>query len=161
MLAGVWLLGTRDDLSVCLDLRYEVFCDEQGFPREIERDHLDGRSLHVAILEEGACVATGRLTPLNHGVYRIGRLAVKKTRRGKGYGGMALRMLMARALDAGAEKLVLGAQLHAQDMYAHFGFAPDGEVYLEAGRPHRKMTATRQTARFPKKCGAPPAKSKE
>ena len=154
MLKGYWLLGTRDNLENVQKLREEVFVYEQGFPIESERDELDERSLHVALYNGEELIATGRLTPLAQGEYKIGRLAVKKAERGKGYGSMVIRMLMDRALDAGAAKLIISSQLHAMDIYAHFGFEVAGEEYLEEGKPHRKMVATRETARFPRKCGA-------
>nr|WP_162990691.1 GNAT family N-acetyltransferase [Maliibacterium massiliense] len=152
MLRAVWLLGCRDDIAPCLAVRQEVFVEEQGFSAELERDALDARAAHIALYDSGVCVATGRLIPETFGVYKLGRIAVRKSHRGIGVGGMVLRMMMARALDAGAKRLELGSQQQTVGFYAHFGFAPFGAPYEEEGVPHVHMFATPETVRFPRKC---------
>ena len=63
-------------------IRFAVFVEEQGVPREIELDEHDALSVHVVAFEDQAPVATGRLLPDGH----IGRMAVLKDWRGRGIG---------------------------------------------------------------------------
>lgn len=57
-------IETPADLDRALEVRFEVFVEEQGVAADAERDHLDAdpRTLHVLVVDgEGAAVATGRL----------------------------------------------------------------------------------------------------
>ena len=118
-------------------LRIEVFVVEQGVPVELEWDEGDEVSTHaVAYDEEGQPVATGRLLPDGH----IGRMAVRKSARGKGIGAQVLRALLDEAKRSGYNELVLHAQTHAVDFYTRHGFQLRGEEFMEAGIPHRMMS---------------------
>lgn len=116
-------------------IRFSVFVDEQGVPREIELDENDALCLHAVAFEGDRAVATGRLLPDGH----IGRMAVLKPWRGCGIGGEILRKLMEKARERGHREIVLSAQLHAVGFYRAHGFEEEGAEYLEAGIPHRDM----------------------
>ena len=118
-------------------LRVEVFVVEQGVPIELEWDEADEVSTHaVAYDEAGQVIATGRLLPDGH----IGRMAVRKSARGKGIGSEVLAALLDEAKRLGYRELVLHAQTHAVDFYVKHGFQIEGDEFLEAGIPHRRMT---------------------
>ncbi len=117
-------------------LRIEVFVVEQGVPVELEWDEADEVSIHaVAYDDEGQPVATGRLLPDGH----IGRMAVRKSARGRGIGAEVLQALLAEAKRLEHRELVLHAQTHAAGFYARHGFTPEGEEFMEAGIPHYRM----------------------
>ena len=118
-------------------LRVEVFVVEQGVPVELEWDEADEVSTHaVAYDEAGQVVATGRLLPDGH----IGRMAVRKSARGQGIGSEVLAALLQEAKHRQFHVLVLHAQTHAADFYTKHGFQIDGDEFVEAGIPHRRMT---------------------
>ena len=118
-------------------LRVEVFVVEQGVPVELEWDEADEVSTHtVAYDQSGQAVATGRLLPDGH----IGRMAVRKSARGQGIGTQVLSALLHEAKRQQFQKLVLHAQTHAIEFYARHGFQIEGDEFLEAGIPHRRMT---------------------
>jgi predicted GNAT family N-acyltransferase len=120
-------------------LRVEVFVVEQGVPIELEWDEADEVSTHaVAYDEAGQVIATGRLLPDGH----IGRMAVRKSARGKGIGSEVLAALLEEAKRRRFHELVLHAQTHAIDFYIKHGFQIEGDEFLEAGIPHRRMTLT-------------------
>ncbi|HMZ77178.1 MAG TPA: GNAT family N-acetyltransferase, partial [Rhodocyclaceae bacterium] len=77
----------------------------------------------------------GRLLPDGH----VGRMAVLPAWRGRGVGRAVLTALMAEARRRGLSRLVLHAQTHAEGFYAGFGFVAEGEVFDDAGLPHRTM----------------------
>ena len=89
----------------------------------------------MVITADGTAVGTGRLLPDG----RIGRMAVLKGWRGSGAGSAVLAELLRMAQAAGFRSVVLNAQTHAIGFYARFGFQPEGDVFLEAGIPHRAM----------------------
>lgn len=116
-------------------IRFAVFVEEQGVPREIELDDLDKDCLHAIAFHEGEPVGTARLLPDGH----IGRMAVLKQWRGRGIGGLMLKRLLDEARSRGHREVVLSAQVHAVAFYRRHGFVEEGADYLEAGIPHRDM----------------------
>ena len=116
-------------------LRQQVFVVEQGVPAELELDEMDAQSLHAVAYQEGVAVATGRLLPDGH----IGRMAVRQDARGAGTGSLVLCALMDEARRRGDRDVVLHAQLSARDFYARHGFAPEGDVFMDAGIEHIAM----------------------
>jgi predicted GNAT family N-acyltransferase len=67
-------------------------------------------------------------------------MAVLKERRGEGIGRAVLDYLIDAARRRGFGTAVLHAQLHAEGFYLKSGFQPVGDVFEEAGIPHREMT---------------------
>ncbi len=123
----------RDDARA---IRYAVFVEEQGVPVELEWDEYDPVCLHaVARDAHGAPVATGRLLPDGH----IGRMAVLARARGTGVGSAVLLALIERAQARGDASVVLNAQTHAAGFYERFGFAREGEEFIEADIAHVAM----------------------
>jgi predicted GNAT family N-acyltransferase len=123
-------------------IRFRVFVEEQGVPRDIELDERDADCVHALAYEDGRAVGTGRLLPSEgspRAAARIGRMAVLAEHRGKGIGSRILESLVGKARERGDSEIALSAQLHAADFYRRHGFQTLGEIYEEAGIPHRKM----------------------
>jgi YbgC/YbaW family acyl-CoA thioester hydrolase len=121
-------------------LRRTVFVDEQGVPEHEEWDAADARCLHaVARNGLGQAVATGRLLPAEHGVAKLGRMAVLRPLRGTGVGAHVLAALEQAARQRGDTVVSLSAQVPAQGFYARAGYVPEGEPYDEVGIPHIRM----------------------
>jgi YbgC/YbaW family acyl-CoA thioester hydrolase len=122
-------------------IRQAVFVQEQQVPAELEADEADAGATHaLAVNRLGAAVGTGRLVATAPGVCKLGRMAVLSTVRGAGVGSALLRALSAAARKQGAHTLVLHAQDTAVDFYRRLGFAPQGEVFQEAGIAHQAMS---------------------
>ena len=138
------ITGSWDELRAhAQPIRFDVFVDEQKVPADIELDDMDPHCVHaVAYDEAGQPLATGRLLPDGH----IGRMAVRKAGRGKGVGGAVLQVLIAAARARGDAEVILNAQSHAEGFYQRYGFAREGEPFMEAGIPHITMRARLQGA---------------
>lgn len=122
-----------DDLH---HVRNAVFVDEQQIPPEVEFDELDRQCHHViARNDQGQAIGTGRLSPEG----RIGRMAVLKEWRGQGVGESLLRGLIEKARKLGLREINANAQISAIGFYEKFGFNHEGDVFLEAGIPHRAI----------------------
>jgi ElaA protein len=123
-------------LYALLKLRTDVFVVEQ----ECAYPELDGRDTetgtrHLWLSRGDEVVAYLRILA-DHGVERIGRVAVAKHERGSGHAGR----LVAEALTVvGNRPAVLEAQAHLQGFYARYGFAVTGPEYLDDGIPHVPM----------------------
>jgi predicted GNAT family N-acyltransferase len=116
-------------------IRFAVFVEEQGVPRDIELDELDARCVHAVAFRDGNPVGTGRLLPDGH----IGRMAVLKHWRGHGIGSRILEKLVAQARARGDREVALSAQVHAVRFYRAHGFLEQGSEYEEAGIRHQAM----------------------
>lgn len=133
---AVRLARWRDDAQPLRAVREAVFITEQAIPASLEWDAADAVCLH-ALAEDGAGRPIGCARLLADG--SIGRVAVLAPWRGNGVGDALMRALIDAARDAGHARILLHAQVHACGFYARLGFAPVGDVYEEAGIPHRTM----------------------
>lgn len=126
----------RRDREALMDIRFAVFVEEQHVDPNIELDDWDPQSHHaLGCAEDGTAIGTGRLLPDGH----IGRLAVLPAWRGQGVGTALMRWLIALGRAHGHTRLELSAQTHALAFYERLGFTAEGDVYMEAGIPHRHM----------------------
>lgn len=135
------IVFANDKISECVKIRTEVFVDEQHVPPELEVDGFDAPGApcdHFLIVDGGDNVGTFRCI-FEGGAVHVGRLCVKKERRGKGYGRAALEFIEKYYAARGYEKLTLGAQCTAIPFYEKCGFKVVSDVFLDAGIEHRKM----------------------
>jgi predicted GNAT family N-acyltransferase len=135
-------ISSKKDLEKAFAIRVRVFVAEQGVPQEIEMDRDDKRALHFLAIEAGKAVGTARVVMRQKGA-KIGRMAVLKTRRGRGVGTKLLKHAIRTAKKQGAQKIYLHAQVPVIGFYEATGFHCIGRIFYEAGIPHRKMILTR------------------
>ena len=126
-------------------VRHEVFIQEQGVPAELELDELDPSAIHALAFNDEHCIGTGRLVYLKDAEDRqaqIGRMAVLAKFRGNGVGKQILRKLLDLAASQGVREILLHSQVSAIPFYEKLGFQAQGDIYDEAGIPHRNMMLT-------------------
>ena len=122
-----------------ISIREAVFVVEQGVPVELELDGRDAACRHVLALDpEDRPIGTARMEDYGH----IGRIAVLRDWRKRGVGSQLLTTLLDVARQAGLESVDLDSQVHAIGFYEAHGFRARGEVFLDAGIPHRNMQAS-------------------
>jgi predicted GNAT family N-acyltransferase len=129
---------TEREVEQALDLRWRVFCDEQGVDPTAERDGRDGEAIHLVALAGDSLVGTCRLL-VEEGSVRLGRAAVAGEARGRGIGAALLQAADRAALAAGAERICLHAQSAARSLYERSGYVAHGEPFLEEGIEHVTM----------------------
>ena len=134
-MARIELMSWADARAHASPIRFRVFVEEQGVPREVELDELDAVSLHAVAFEGETPVGTGRLLPDGH----IGRMAVLKSHRKRGVGAAMLKRLIEAARKRGDREVALSAQVHAVPFYRAHGFVEEGGEYEEAGIAHQAM----------------------
>jgi len=118
-------------------IRERVFLDEQHVPEELELDGLDDGSDHLLASDmKGRPIGTARLLPDG----QIGRMAVLPEWRSHGIGSVLLDRLIDIAREHGLKQVKLDAQEQAIRFYEQHGFTIEGEEFLDAGIPHRRMT---------------------
>ncbi len=121
-------------------LRQDVFVVEQ----EAAYADLDGRDLdpdtrHVVMDDDDVVVGCARV--LDDGdTWRIGRVALHPTVRGKG---LADALLQTALQVCKGRDVVLDAQTPLVDWYRSFGFEVSGEEFLDDGISHLPMRLSR------------------
>jgi predicted GNAT family N-acyltransferase len=128
--------STDADFGICFDIRQKVFVDEQKVPIEEERDEYDAVGLHFLARLDGKPAGTARVL-MQNGDVKITRVAVLKEYRGQRLGEALMRHIETE-LPA-ARRYILDGQIQARDFYTRLGYAPVGDVFLEAGIAHVRM----------------------
>lgn len=116
------------------EIRKEVFCDEQGFIDEF--DGFDMQATHMVMFDGDRAVATLRFYDEGNGSCHVGRVAVRKSERGKCLGKILMSEAFEIAIAEGYERMTVGAQADKSGFYASCGFEPTGEEYVEQGCRH-------------------------
>jgi ElaA protein len=121
-------------------LRQDVFVVEQAcaYPDLDGRDPEPGTG-HVLMREDGDLLGYARVLD-DVATWRIGRVALTQTARGRGLADGLVEAALGhcRSSDPGRD-VVLDAQTPLARWYAGFGFAVDGEDFLEDGILHTPM----------------------
>ena len=125
------------DQLALIELRTQVFVDEQKVPADMEIDEKDPVCQHYKVTNsDGTIVATARLLANAY----IGRMCVHSRLRGSGIGGSLLQYIIEQAESQGFKQLHLNAQVDAVPFYQRFGFVTDSDIFVEAGIDHQHMT---------------------
>ena len=125
-----------EELRGALALRDEVFCEEQGVPREEEVDRRDLEAMHLVALDpDGRVIGTLRLL-MESGRAKVGRVAVRRDWRGHGIASRMLELALLAAREKGAREAGLAAQVEATELYRKAGFVVESEPFDDAGIPH-------------------------
>jgi predicted GNAT family N-acyltransferase len=141
---------SREERLAAWRIRERVFIDEQGIAEAIERDGLDDIAWHFVAWDGETAVGTARVigldgcnrpvSPAGAAAVKIGRMAVLPSKRRLGIG----RRLLDAALELARQKALPRAELSAQEwvvgFYERAGFRVEGDPYVEAGIPHRRMS---------------------
>jgi predicted GNAT family N-acyltransferase len=126
------------ELEAALQLRYEVFCVEQGVPRREELDGRDSEGIHLVALSDGELVGTCRLVMVG-ATAQLSRLAVKPSARRRGIATALLEAADTETRGLRGRRIVLHAQTYARTLYERCGYRSRGRRFWEAGIEHIAM----------------------
>lgn len=121
-------------------VRTAVFVHEQGIAPEDEWDAADTTALHAVLFDvNGKALGNARLLQASASAAKVGRMAVLRDARGRGYGARLLLALIRCARRRGQREVRLSAQRTAESFYAAHGFVVVGEPFDEVGIAHVEM----------------------
>ena len=122
----------QDELEGMYTLRWEVMRKPFGLPKGSERNKLDEISDFVIALDElsGKIVGTGTLVP-REGFIEIIHLAVIDEFRGQGVGTSLMDYLHERAIEYGANTVLIIARANSEDFYKKLGYKAVGDYFLK------------------------------
>lgn len=138
-----------EELYKLLQLRSDIFVVEQDCIF-LDPDDRDQEALHVLGWEGTELVGYARI--FGPGDYfeqaSIGRVAVKKTFRGRGLGIQVMQASINAVKERfGREEITLSAQKYLETFYRDLGFKREGEDYLEDGIPHVRMVLEKESGK--------------
>lgn len=119
-------------------IRTSVFTEEQGADAQSEFDSFDSTADFALLYENENAVAAARVVVTDKGC-KIGRIAVLKEYRGKGYGAVIVRAVTEKAFEKGSDIVYVDAQNYAVPFYEKIGFQVIGKEIIDRGLPHMPM----------------------
>lgn len=125
---------SKQEILDHFSIRGRVFILEQNVPWEEEYDHNDYTATLFNAYEGEQVVGAARLY-----AGKIGRIAVLEEHRGQGIGRKLVERCEQEALKNGLNKVKLAAQLESIPFYEKLGYEIYGDIFLDAGIPHRNM----------------------
>ncbi len=129
-----------NDLSDAFFIRTKVFVEEQNCPPEWEFDDTDKVANHVLFQDENKKpIATARVYKTDNNQGKIGRIAVLKEYRGKGFGALIVKECMRKLEHQNYSEILIHAQTYAIPFYEKLGFTAFGKEFIEDGITHIKM----------------------
>ena len=144
----IHVINDQNVLQEALDLRVQVFVNEQKVPASDEVDYLDnmeaignGSVIHVVAISDQQIAGTARLIfDVSEDEYpHIGRVAVKRELRGRQIGRNIMEKLHQIAKEKGFAGVTLSAQVEVKDFYTNLGYMQRGKTYMDVGIPHQDM----------------------
>lgn len=130
--------STHPDLAkIASAIRNEVFIQEQYVDPALEHDAFDYTADHYLLYLENTPVATARWRYTENGI-KLERFAVLKTYRGKGFGDLLLKEVLADVLPLN-RPIYLHAQTQVIKYYKKHGFKKKGRPFYEANIEHYLM----------------------
>jgi len=121
--------GSSEICALANELRQKVFIEEQGVPKDEIFDELNENAIHVVLLDNNKPVATTRI--VQEGIaWRIGLVAVDKSKRGKHLGDKVMRVSIDYIIAQAGTEIILSAQQEVCKFYEKLGFKQNGEVVV-------------------------------
>lgn len=145
-----WTLYTSFDdfiprhLYDVLKLRQDIFIIEQDCIYD-DIDGMDNKSEHLLLLnDEDGVIGYLRIVPpyIKFKEHSLGRIAIKKSYRGRELGKELVEKGIDRVRTIGARSIRIEAQAHLEKFYKNIGFSTVSDIYNVDDIPHLQMILT-------------------
>lgn len=123
----------------CLEIRKEVFVEEQNVPLELEVDEYEKESVNILLTLDDRPLGTVRYRDMGDGLIKVERMAVRKIARGLHLGQTLMNFVHIHAKENGYTRAKLSAQMHAIKFYEKLGYHVSSDEFDDAGIPHKYM----------------------
>ena len=127
------LVENKGELKGVVEVRRQVFVEEQGIPENVVFDDPGGEALHIVAKDGKRVVGTARIQFLGAKQAKLERMAVLKSFRNMGIGKGIMSFIAEELKNKKIEKVILHAQQTAVDFYKGCGFRELGSPFWEAG----------------------------
>ncbi len=135
----VHIIETAQDMLDVLEVRREVFVNEQKIPSKRERDGEDPVCTHVIVKVNGKAAGTLRFQWIGKNKIKVERIAIRKKYRGKGLGSKMVKLVENYAKKKKVKEIFLYGQAYAKDFYKKLGYSTDEKPHNDVGILHYKF----------------------
>ncbi|KQO18234.1 GNAT family N-acetyltransferase [Paenibacillus sp. Leaf72] len=138
------IIQTQADLTIALQIRQQVFVEEQGTPLQDEFDEFDDfdalkdRVQHILVYYNEKPAGTGRLRTVD-GFAKLERICILPPYRQFGLGKVIVQTLEEIAKGLGYGRFKLHGQQQAEGFYHKLGYKTVSDLFMEDGIPHVLM----------------------
>ena len=120
-------------------LRRTIFIEEQGVDERLEMDGLDDAATLIVLYIDAQPIGCARYRVLDDKV-KVERVGILKEHRRQGLGEHIMSYVEEQINEyTKAQWITLNAQLTAKAFYLRLGYAPIGDIFVEANIEHQKM----------------------
>ena len=133
------LVTNDEELRGALEVRRQVFVQEQGVSEDLEYDGHDGEALHMVVKDGNRVIGTARVRFPTTNQAKIERMAVLRPFRRRGIGSNIISFLKEELKSRQIEHVILYAQCVATVFYKSCGFEETGLPFWDAGIKHIEM----------------------
>lgn len=130
------LVTTDEELRDALEVRRQVFVQEQGVPEDLEYDGYDDEALHMVVKDGNRVIGTARVRFPTTNQAKIERMAILRPFRRRGIGSNIISFLKGELRSRQIEHIILHAQCVAIPFYKSCGFEETGLPFWDAGIKH-------------------------
>ena len=136
---GLVICKTKDQILKNFQIRLEVFNKEQNVPYELDIDLAEANGEMFLYTDDNEnYVACARILYEKDRIH-LGRVAVLKEYRGKGYATKMIASIERIVQTLGIKEIYVEAQLSAKAFYEKLGYTSYGEVFMDANMEHTYM----------------------
>lgn len=128
----------QKEIFTVINIRKTVFIEEQKVDVSEELDNRDYTAEHFLVSDDNIYVGTARFY-FEDDMAIIGRVAVLKEYRKKGYASFLIKGLIEEIKKTDVSLIHIGAQKQALKFYKTLGFEVSGDLYLDANIEHYPM----------------------
>ncbi|MBP9708271.1 MAG: GNAT family N-acetyltransferase [Oligoflexales bacterium] len=133
----------KKNLQLFLNLRREVFVEEQQLPENLEFDDAElSKSkpiFYFIALEAGVVVSGGRVRAYAPRLWKVERVVTKQAARKRGLGNLIMHSIQDFCRNRDPLSLpILHSQADVYKFYEKLNWLPFGDEFLEAGIKHRR-----------------------
>ena len=133
------LVASDEELRDALEVRRQVFVQEQGVSEDMEYDGYDSEALHMVVKDGNKVIGPARVRFPTTNQAKIERMAILKPFRHRGIGSNIISFLKEELKSRQIEYVVLHAQCAVTEFYKLCGFEETGLPFWDAGIRHIEM----------------------
>jgi len=123
-----------------VDLRRRVLRAPLGLDFMPEQLAAEVSDTHLGAFDKDRLVGAVMLTPYGSDGFKLRQMVVAPERHGQGIGALLLAAAEAEAVRQNRRHIMLAARVTAEGFYAHYGYASEGDTFIEVTIPHIRMT---------------------
>lgn len=136
---NILTVTNASELSDAFSVRENVFVEEQGVSKDLEKDELDATATHYVLYDQSGQPAGAARTRHINTYAKFERVCISKELRGQGAGVALMNWIERELTNQQVPTAKLNAQVHAVRFYEHLGYTICSEEFMDAGIPHVTM----------------------